>query len=147
MNRAAMLALLQVDEGVRLDLYDDATGRQLKAGDTIKGHPTIGVGRALDVNPLTREEALYLAENDIGRAEASLDRNMPGWRDLSEARQQVLCSLVFNMGWGKLSGFVKFRAALKREDWKGAAAELRDSLWYEQVKSRGERLAKMMEAG
>lgn len=147
MSRADLLTLLQEDEGLRLQVYDDATGNSLKPGDTIKGHPTIGIGRALDVNGITTEEARYLLENDVGRAEAELDRNIPWWRELSENRRHVLVSLVFNMGWPKLSGFVKFLAALKRNDWAGAAAEMKDSRWYSQVKGRGERLAKMMEVG
>lgn len=147
MSRADLLTLLQEDEGLRLQVYDDATGNSLKPGDTIKGHPTIGIGRALDVNGITTEEARYLLENDVGRAEAELDRNIPWWREMSENRRHVLVSLVFNMGWPKLSGFVKFLAALKRNDWAGAAAEMKDSRWYSQVKGRGERLAKMMEVG
>jgi lysozyme len=147
MSRADLLAMLEQDEGLRLQAYDDATGAPLKPGDTLRGHPTIGIGRALDVNGITTEEARYLLENDVGRAESDLDRNIPWWRELSEKRQHVLVSLVFNMGWPKLSGFVKFLAALKRNDWPGAAMEMRDSRWYSQVKGRGERLAKMMEEG
>jgi len=32
-------------EGLRLAVYDDATGKPLEQGDTIVGHPTVGVGR------------------------------------------------------------------------------------------------------
>lgn len=147
MNRAALMEMLERDEGYRQFVYDDATGNALLPGRVVKGHPTVGIGRALDVNGLTKEEARYLCENDIARCEADLDRNWPWWRELSEARQQVLACLVFNMGYSKLSQFIKFRAALQREDWNGAAMEMRDSLWYSQVKARGERLAKMMEQG
>lgn len=136
MTRSALLAMLEQDEGLRLKPYRDTVGKL-----------TIGCGRNLDDVGITTEEARYLLENDVGRAEADLDRNIPWWRELSEKRRHVLVSLVFNMGWPKLSGFVKFLAALKRNDWPGAAMEMRDSRWYSQVKGRGERLAKAMEEG
>lgn len=136
MSRADLLTMLEQDEGLRLKPYRDTVGKL-----------TIGIGRNLDDMGITTEEARYLLENDVGRAEAELDRNIPWWRELSENRRHVLVSLVFNMGWPRLSGFVKFKAALLKNDWAGAAMEMRDSLWFRQVKGRGERLAKMMEAG
>lgn len=147
MNRDAMLSLLIADEGLRLDLYDDATGKTLKKGDRIEGHPTIAVGRALDVYPLTREEAIYLSQGPLNHAEAALDRYLPGWRSLSEVRQRVLVSMVYQMGWGGVSKFPKFLAALKRGDFQDAAAEMLASAWHEQTPARCDRLAKMMADG
>lgn len=136
MTRSALLAMLEQDEGLKLKPYRDTVGKL-----------SIGCGRNLDDVGITTEEARYLLENDVGRAESDLDRNIPWWRELSEKRRHVLVSLVFNMGWPRLSGFVKFLAALKRNDWPGAAMEMRDSRWFQQVKGRGERLAKAMEEG
>lgn len=147
MNRDVMLSLLIVDEGLRLDLYDDATGKQLKPGDTIKGHPTIGIGRALDRNPLTETEAKYLCLNDIARVERDLDRAFPWWRELSEKRQLVLASMAFQMGTAGLQGFPKFIAALRRGDYEDAAREMLDSAWAQQTPARCDRLAKMMAEG
>lgn len=147
MNRAAMLEMLEQEEGFRQFVYDDATGKPLLPGMVAKGHPTVGIGRALDVNGITKAEARYLCENDIGRCEGDLDRNLRWWRELTEARQQVLCSMVFQLGWPKVSQFVKFRAALIRNDWPGAAQEMRESAWAQQTPARVERLAAMMEKG
>lgn len=147
MNRAAMLDLLIKDEGLRLDLYDDATGKTIRKGSVVEGHPTIGIGRALDVYPLTREEAVYLSEQPLKHAEEALDRNLLGWRSLSEVRQIVLMSMVYQMGWGGVSKFVKFLAAIRRMDFTDAAREMRDSAWAQQTPARCERLAKMMETG
>jgi len=136
MNRAAMLSLLEQDEGLRLKPYRDHLGKL-----------TLGIGRNLDDVGITPEEARHLAENDIGRCEAALDKNRPWWRQLSEARQRILVSMVFQLGWSGVAGFTKFWAAVQREDWPGAAVEMRDSLWAKQTPARCERLAKMMEAG
>lgn len=146
-NQQAILDLLIADEGLRLDLYDDATGKMLRSGDKIVGHPTIGIGRALDVHPLTREEALYLAEGPIILAEQSLTKNLPGWETLSQARQMVLVSMVFQMGWAGVSRFAKFLGAVRRNDFEDAAREMLDSAWHAQTPARAERLAKMMREG
>jgi lysozyme len=40
--------LLIKHEDLRLFAYDDATGKPLKPGDTLKGHVSIGIGRNLE---------------------------------------------------------------------------------------------------
>lgn len=147
MNTDAMLARLIADEALRLDLYDDDTGKTLKRGDTIKGHPTIAIGRALDVYPLTREEAVYLSKGPLEHAEQALDRYLAGWREFSDARQIVLVSMVYQMGWGGVSKFVKFLAAVRRGDFNDAAEQILDSSWHVQTPARAERLAAMMRSG
>ncbi len=148
MNRAAILDHLEAEEGFRPLLYDDATGNPLKPGDTIVGHPTAGIGLALDVEGLTREEARYLCENRVAIREAALDKRLPWWRRLSDARQLALVSMAYQMGVDGLLRFPKLLAALQREDWPGAAAEMRDSKWARtDSPARAERLAKMMRDG
>ena len=147
MSRADLLAMLEKDEGRRKFVYDDATGEPIKKGSVVKGNPTIGIGCELSMTGLTDEEIDYLAENRVGRCEADLDRRWPWWRGLSEPRQRVLVSMVFQMGAGGLGRFPKFLAALQRGDYAEAAAEMRDSAWHNQTPARCERLAKMMEAG
>jgi len=58
----------------------------------------------------------------------------------------VLVNMMFNMGRTRLSKFKNFKAALDANDWKKAAVEGRDSLWYKQVTNRAERLMKRLEA-
>lgn len=147
MNRDAMLSLLTADEGNRLKVYDDATGKEIVPGSVVIGHPTIGRGRALDTNGISEGESVYLCLNDIARIEREMDRAFPWWKRLSEKRQLVLASMVYQLGTGGVLGFPKFLAALKREDWPGAAAEMRDSLWFQQTPARCERLAKIMVEG
>jgi lysozyme len=147
MTRSALLAMLEQDEGRRRFVYDDATGEPIKKGSVVKGNPTIGIGCELSMTGLTDEEIDYLAENRVGRCEAELDRRWPWWRSLSEARQRVLVSMVFQMGAAGVSRFPKFLAALQRGDYAEAAAEMKDSAWAKQTPARCERLARLMEQG
>ena len=41
---------------------------------------SIGVGRNLDANGISEEEAMFLLQNDIDRVIAELDDNLQGWR-------------------------------------------------------------------
>ena len=44
----------------------------------------------------------------------------------------------------RLSRFVKMIAAVRREDWGGAADEMENSLWFRQVGERGRELVRRM---
>jgi hypothetical protein len=50
-----------------------------------------------------------------------------------------------NKKYTRLSKFKKMNAALSNADWKEAAKEGRDSLWYRQVTNRAERLMSRLE--
>jgi lysozyme len=146
-NRAAIIDHLEKEEGFRSLLYDDATGKPLKPGDRIVGHPTAGIGLALDIEGLTREEARYLCENRVAKRELALDQELPGWRSLSEARQLVLLSMAYQMGVRGLLGFAKMIAALQRGDFAEAADEMLASVWATQTPARAQRLAEMVRQG
>ena len=103
---------------------------------------TIGVGRNIEDNGISKEEALLLLENDIKRCIAEL-KDIFGkkvWYNLSENRQEVLINMIFNLGKSRFSKFKKLIRAIKNEDYNEAALQMKDSLWYKQVKSRAEEL-------
>lgn len=133
---------MKFDE-VRNDIvYDE--GMLLKPYHCSAGKLTIGVGRNLEDNGISTEEALMLLENDISRAANELDRAMFGWRGFSEPRQRALLNMCFNMGWPRMSGFKKMIVAIWNGDWDTAAAEALDSKWAAQVGSRAKRVAALM---
>ncbi len=136
MNIEQMKTELVRDEGLRLKPYKDTVGKL-----------TIGVGRNLDDVGITEEEAGYLLENDIGRAMADLDRNVPWWRSLSDARQRAMINMCFNLGWPRLSQFQNMLAALEAGDYERAAIEALDSRWARQVGSRAARVAAQIMEG
>ena len=136
MNRDDLRSMLVLHEGLRLKPYRCTAGKL-----------TIGVGRNLDDNGITQAEAFALLENDILAVEADLDRTWPWWREMTDARQQVLADMCFNLGLTRLGGFVNTLAAMKRGDYEAAANGMLASLWASQVGRRAQRLAKMMREG
>lgn len=142
------LAELQTDEGLRLTVYDDASGLPLKPGMTLEGHATIGFGRALDVHGISEAEATALLRADVAATETALALAYPWWPALDPVRQGALINLAFNVG---LGGFGRFRlmiAALADGDFVTAAGELQDSLWCRQVqRARSARLIAQLSTG
>ena len=145
-DRALLTAQLLEDEGERLTVYDDATGRPLKQGEILQGHATIGVGRNISGNGITTDESRYLLEHDIDRCLDDL-LSFPWFLDLDGVRQRVMVNLRFNLGPGRFREFKGLFAALDEQDFARAADHLKFSLWFRQVKKRGVRLEQMMRTG
>jgi lysozyme len=138
--------LLIQHEGLRLKVYDDATGQPIGPGDTLKGHPTIGIGRCLDLNGITEEEALSLFEEDLKVSFEEAEK-LPFFHELDSVRQDIMVMMVFNLGLPRLLGFKKTLAYLKNKDYEAAAEEMLDSLWARQVGKRAHELSAMMRTG
>ncbi len=144
MTKDILIQELVRDEGERLTVYDDVTGKPIKPGMVFGGHPTIGVGRALDVNGITPTESRYLLSNDIDRTLEGLQASLKWFDTLSDVRQRVLCNMAFNMG---VQGLLKFQDMLRyceEQRWGLAADAMVDSKWYTQVGDRAKRLESMM---
>jgi lysozyme len=67
---------------------------------------TIGVGRNLDDNGISEDEAMYMLDNDIKRVIANLDKMWPVWRQLPLKAQMVSIDATFQMG---ILGWMNFR--------------------------------------
>lgn len=126
-------------EGLRLFPYKDSAGKL-----------TIGVGRNLDEVGITKNEALYLLDNDIGRVRAELDDALPWWRELDLIRQQVMIDLGFNLGVltppekAKLLTFTHTLDLIQSGRYAEAADNLTKTLWHTQVGSRALELETML---
>ena len=129
-------SLLVKHEGLRLRPYRCTAGKL-----------TIGVGRNLEDNGITPEEAMTMLRNDLGWVNGALDNDVPWWKGLDPVRQSILQSMVFNMGAPRFLGFSKAITAMQQGDWEYAAIEMLDSLWARQVGTRANELAEMMKTG
>lgn len=136
MNRDALANQLVIDEGLRLKPYQDTVGKW-----------TIGVGRNLDDVGISKPEAMMLLGADIDAACAALDKSLPWWRGMSDARQQVLANMCFNLGIERLLGFKNTLAAMQAGRYDEAANGMLASKWALQVGQRARRLADMMKKG
>lgn len=154
----AGMAQLRLDEGWRLQVYDDATGLPIRPGTFVKGHPTIGIGRALDVNGITSLEAQNLFFDDVGTIVGALSQY--GWfQNLDPVRRDVIINMAFNMGIAGALAFTNMIAAIQRgeldrmvasletQDWDTAADALLSSTAARDDAPRYQRLAAAMRSG
>jgi lysozyme len=105
---------------------------------------TVGVGRNLDDVGITKEEAMVMLDNDIKRVEESVAARFPWFKDLNEARQDVVLNMVFNLG---LGGFAKFKNTiqfLSTGQFEQASIEMLESSWADQVGIRAKELSRIM---
>ena len=149
LHKQKLIDLISDHEGVKLKVYDDATGQELKAGDILIGHPTIGIGRnvAKDGLGLSQEEAEFMLMNDIERVEEEI-KNFP-IEHLNEVRTAIIIDMAFNMGITRFNPTMwkKTFQAIVNEDWQKATTEMLDSNWARQTKRRSARLSQMMLVG
>ena len=133
-------------EGVRLFVYDDATGLQIEQGTRVIGNPTIGIGRLLTKDRgISHDEAVHLLSNDL-KWVAEKAESFGFWHKLDSARQMVVMNMIFNLG-NRFDNFKKMIAALEQGDYSEASVQMLDSAWARQVKTRAKTLAKQMETG
>ena len=127
--------------------YRERNAIQYGIGFIAVGVWTIGFGRNLESNPLSKDEGRVLLDNDIRRAVTELRQKCPVFIGLDTVRREVLVNMAFNLGWPRLSGFVRMFACLEAEDYGGAALEMLDSKWADQVGGRAIGLAERMRTG
>lgn len=135
MNREKLAAQLTIDEGRRARIYTDTVGKL-----------TVGVGRNISDRAFSEDEIDLMLNNDIKLVERSLDHSLPWWRQMNDARQNVLANMCF-MGIGTLLTFVNTLAAMKSGRYDAAADGMLKSKWAKQVGQRAVRLAEIMRKG
>jgi lysozyme len=141
---------LRQEEGVRNRMYKCPAGRD-----------TIGCGHNCDANPLPPDMQIFLDKNgyitdamvdtlleqDIDRAEAGARKLFSGFDLYTVNRQAGIVDLLFNLGLTRFSRFVRTIDAIRQNDWVTAAAQLRKSKWYTQVRTRGPRVVNLILEG
>jgi lysozyme len=135
-TRASLRDSLKLHEGLRLKVYKDSVGKL-----------TIGYGRNLDDVGIFPNEAGYMLEGDIDRAEQDFLIRFPWGEDLDEVRKAVLIEMNFNLGVTRFSGFKRMLAAAQAGNVDQAAVEMLDSKWFEQVGNRALTLAERYRTG
>lgn len=137
-------AQLWTDEGFESYPYDDKTGpAPLKAGDTIEGTVTIGVGFTF----LTEEEARAVLMIRSQSVYAQLIARMPWVSTQTDARQQALTNMAYALGVPGLSEFVSFLTKVRNGQFDQAADDLMETKWAGQVGARCSRVAEAIRKG
>jgi GH24 family phage-related lysozyme (muramidase) len=129
-------------EGVRFEPYKDSLGLW-----TVGVGHLIGDGKSLPSEwnrTFSEKEVMDLYDKDYEKHKKQAQSNVPGFAKYDSVGQAALIDLTFNMGPGWPRKFPNTSKKLAAGDTEGAAAGLTDSLWYQQVKSRGPTIVEMV---
>ena len=145
MNIEQLRRELEVDEGVKYEIYKDHLG-----------YPTFGIGHlVIDSDPeygqeigtpVSEDRVIEAFDNDVQIVLSDCERLYNDFNVLPEEVQLIIANMMFNMGRPRLSKFKGMKAGVDAQDWNKAADEMVDSAWYRQVPKRAGRLVKRMRA-
>ena len=145
MNIEQLRKELEVDEGVKYEIYNDHLG-----------YPTFGIGHlvrdtdpeagAAVGTPVTEDRVIQAFNEDVETVLNDCTILYRDFNDLPEEAQLIIANMMFNLGRPRLSKFKGMKAGVDSRDWKKAADEMIDSAWYRQVPNRAGRLVSRMKA-
>lgn len=140
LDRTQLLADLTRDEGFRPYVYDDATGAEVLAGKTLRGHATLAVGWCPETNPCSEELGQmilgYLADDKI----ATLTKAAPWIEMLPEPQLRAVCNMAYQMGVTGLLKFTTFMGLMQQHRFDEAADDLATTIWFKQATQRAQRI-------
>ena len=145
MNIEQLRKELEVDEGVKYEIYNDHLG-----------YPTFGIGHLVLGSdpeheqpvgtPVTEDRVIEAFNEDVKNVLSDCNILYDDFDDLPEEAQLIIANMMFNLGRPRLSKFKGMKAGVDSRDWKKAADEMVDSAWYRQVPNRAGRLVTRMKA-
>ena len=136
-----------MDLEILFDQLKDFEGLELKPYRCTSNKLTIGLGRNLEDNGITEEEAYYLDTNDLDNLMDELDQNIPWWNDLNDSRKRALLNLAYNVGTPTLMKFKKTLEHLKNGLYTEASEEVLQSRWADQVGRRATFISEVFKTG
>jgi lysozyme len=139
-------------EGLRYTVYFDTAkppNRTIGIGHNIdaKGLP-VTIAEYLDrCGQITVDMVNQLFSQDISDATSACTKLYPEFHTFSEHRRLALIDFLFNVGIGTAKTFKNTNRCINAGDWTGVIAHLKDSLWYRQVKIRGDNIMRLIKEG
>lgn len=124
------------DEGFRAKPYKDTVGKL-----------TIGYGRNLDDVGISRNEALFMLQEDIKKVKTELYAKLPFFKNLTDGRQNALLNMAFNMGIGGLFQFKNTLKLIEQQKFEEASKAVLLSKWASQVGARAVRISNQLKNG
>ena len=137
----------KINEGYKPHVYTDT-----------EGHPTVGIGFNLDRSDARQQlsdvgadydkiragteilndyQIQMLFRVDMDKAVRCVSSWLPNtWLLMNNDQRSAIVDMAFNLGCAGLKKFKNMETALKLREYRRAAAEMRNSKWCRQVKSR-----------
>ena len=143
MNIEQLQKELTEDEGCKYEIYLDHLGV-----------PTFGIGHLVKETdpeynqpvgaPVSEDRVNACFAQDIQITINDCEKLYDNFNDLPDEVQLIIANMMFNLGYPRMSKFKKMKLAVDSSDWKEAAIQMEDSLWFRQVTNRAKRLIDRM---
>ena len=143
MNIEQLQKELTEDEGCKYEIYLDHLGL-----------PTFGIGHLVKETdpeynqqvgaPVSEDRVNACFAQDIQITINDCEKLYDNFNDLPDEVQLIIANMMFNLGYPRMSKFKKMKLAVDSSDWKEAAIQMEDSLWFLQVTNRAKRLIDRM---
>ena len=145
MNIEQLRQEIEADEGNVGEIYLD----HLKL-------PTLGIGHLIKKTdpeyglpvgtPVSRKRINTYFNEDIQGTIEDCEKLYKDFYKLPEEVKLILCNMMYNLGYTRLSKFSKLKAAINKGDWEEASKQMYQSKWRTQVPNRAGRLIDRMKA-
>ena len=126
-----------------LKLIADEEGFRNKPYKCSEGVLTFGHG----LTYITESESLDILQNRVYQITNDLGDKYDWFNNLTDNRQSIIVSMVYQLGLNGFSKFKKAILAIEKEDWSKACEEFKDSRAYSQTKNRWDRQIKAFYKG
>ena len=146
MDKKRTAHLVRTNEGTRLTVYSDTEGKKTVgtgfnlerpgAAERIKAVGAVYELIIIGSVALTEAQAEALFALDLDDAIRSAGAIVSNFDQHPDDVQSVIVDMVFNLGPRGFAGFKKTIAALEKQDYCTAAAQMADSAWAGQVPNR-----------
>lgn len=120
-------------------------GLRLKPYRCTAGKLTIGYGRNIESNGISKQEAEIMLDNDIQICLQDMQTLFANFDNLPIDIQVVILNMRYNMGSTGIRAFKNMITAIEKQDWKNMAKNMKNSKWYEQVGNRAKELVSIVE--
>jgi len=147
-------SLIQQHEGIHSTAYKDSKGIwTVGIGFNLERPDARAIFKQLNLDydkvfkqqvSLTPEQIVALFTVSLKIATQDAKKFMPGFDTLPKNVKMVLVDLSFNLGYSRLSKFVKTKQFIEQGNFKEAAQELLRSKWATQVGNRAKNLCQLL---
>jgi len=141
MSKDLLKEKIKIHEGFRDMIYLDSLGKK-----TIGyGHLIVHEDKFVEGKAYPKEELEALFDKDFNKGwDLMIQFCGVNSLDVSEEAQEVLCEMIFQMGYSGVGKFKNMIKALQNKEYKVASIEMLDSRWAKQTPNRAKELSDHM---
>ena len=142
MSKESLKEKIKIHEGFRDTIYLDSLGKK-----TIGyGHLIVHEDDFVKSKAYPKEELEKLFDKDFEKGWDLMLRfcEVNNLRNISDTAKEVLCEMIFQMGYSGVGKFQNMIKALQNRDYKRASIEMLDSRWAKQTPNRANELSNHM---